>query len=75
MAFDATRISANDVDYPIDTVILENDTYNVVENRFEQHELNHLSEFWNDSLKEAIHNLPTEVLEKAFSPKEFEKSE
>tara|TARA_R110002049_G_scaffold88355_2_gene223031 strand:+ start:1163 stop:1903 length:741 start_codon:yes stop_codon:yes gene_type:complete len=75
LAFDATRISANDVDYPIDTVILENDTYNVVENRFEQHELNHLSEFWNDSLKEAIHNLPTEVLEKAFSPKEFEKSE
>ena len=75
LAFDATRISANDVDYPIDTVILENDTYNAVENRFEQHELNHLSEFWNDSLKEAIHNLPTEVLEKAFSPKEFEKSE
>ena len=75
LAFDATRISANDVDYPIDTVILENDTYNVVENRFEQHELNHLSEFWNNSLKEAIHNLPTEVLEKAFSPKEFEKSE
>ena len=75
LAFDATRISLNDVDYPIDTVILENDTYNTVENRFEQHELNHLSEFWNDSLKEAIHNLPAEVLEKAFSPKEFEKSE
>ena len=67
LAFDATRISSNDVDYPVDTVVLENNSYNIVENRFEQHELNHISEFWNDSLKKVIHDLPADILKKAFS--------
>ncbi|MDN3686512.1 peptidase [Cyclobacterium jeungdonense] len=75
LAFDATRISANDVDYPIDTVVLENDSYQIIENRFEQHELHHLSEFWNNSLKEAIHNLPADILKKAFFHEEMEESE
>lgn len=75
LAFDATRISSNDVDYPVDTVVMENDSYNIIENRFEQHELNHLSEFWNDSLKEAINNLPADILKKAFSHVELEESE
>lgn len=75
LAFDATRISANDVDYPIDTVILENDSYNIIENRFEQHELNHISEFWNNCLKEAINRLPSEGLKKAFSHAEIEDGE
>lgn len=75
LAFDATRISSNDVDYPVDTVVMENDSYNIVENRFEQHELNHLSEYWNDSLKETINNLPADILKKAFSHVELEESE
>ncbi|WP_209329475.1 peptidase [Lunatimonas salinarum] len=75
LAFDATRISANDVDYPIDTVILENDSYNIIENRFEQHELNHISEFWNNCLKEAINRLPSDGLNKAFSHAEIEDGE
>ena len=75
LAFDATRISANDVDYPIDTVILENDTYNIVENRFEQHELHHISEYWNNCLKEAINKLPADVLNKAFQHEEIEEGE
>lgn len=75
LAFDATRISANDVDYPIDTVILENDTYNIVENRFEQHELHHISEYWNNCLKEAINKLPADVLNKAFQHEEIEDGE
>jgi putative proteasome-type protease len=75
LAFDATRISANDVDYPIDTVILENNTYNIVENRFEQHELHHISEYWNNCLKEAINKLPADVLNKAFQHEEIEDGE
>ncbi|EMS31477.1 proteasome-type protease [Mariniradius saccharolyticus AK6] len=66
LAFDATRISANDVDYPIDTVVLENDNYHIVEKRFEQKQLEHISAFWNNRLKEAIRELPTEILEEAF---------
>lgn len=66
LAFDATRISANDVDYPLDTVVLENDRYHIVEKRFEQKELEHISSFWNERIKEAIRELPAEILQKAF---------
>lgn len=70
LAFDATRISANDVDYPIDTIVLENDQYHIIEKRFEQKELEHISTFWNERLKEAVKELPSEILQKAFSDKE-----
>ncbi len=66
LAFDATRISTNDVDYPIDTVILENDQYHIFENRFEQKELEHISAFWNNRLREAIRVLPADILRNAF---------
>lgn len=66
LAFDATRISSNDVDYPVDTVVLENNSYNIVENRFEQHELNHISEFWNDSLKKSSMTFRQIFLKKLF---------
>jgi putative proteasome-type protease len=66
LAFDATKITANDVDYPIDTVVLENNSYHIIEQRFEQKELEHISAFWNSRIKEGIRELPSEVLEKAF---------
>ena len=66
LAFDATRISANDVDFPIDTVVLKNDEYSIKEKRFEQKELEHISAFWNNRLKNAIAELPSEVLSSAF---------
>ncbi|WP_297335318.1 peptidase [Algoriphagus sp.] len=65
LAFDATRISANDVDFPIDTVILRNDDYHLKEKRFEQKELEHVSAFWNERLKSAIAELPSDVLSSA----------
>ncbi|WP_200979607.1 peptidase [Echinicola sp. 20G] len=66
LAFDATRISANDVDFPIDTVVMENDGFYIKEQRFEQNELIHISDFWNNRLRKAISELPAEVLNKAF---------
>jgi len=66
LAFEATRISVNDVDFPIDTVVLENDSYNIIETRFEQKEVEHISEFWNTKIKAAINTLPAQVLNKAF---------
>lgn len=66
LSFDATRISANDVDYPIDTIHLKRDAFDLIENRFEGNELNHISEFWNSSLKTAIEEMPADALKKAF---------
>ncbi|WP_194774344.1 peptidase [Pararhodonellum marinum] len=70
LAFDATRISANDVDFPIDVVVMKNDSYHMIETRFSQKELEHISEFWNSRLKTAIHDLPAAVLNKAFQEKD-----
>lgn len=70
LAFDATRISANDVDFPIDTVVLKNDEYFTKEWRFEQKELEHISTFWNNRLKNAIAELPSEMLTSPFEDKE-----
>lgn len=66
LAFDATRICANDVDFPIDTIVLRNDEYFIKETRFEQKDLEHVSAFWNNRLKNAIAELPSEVLSSAF---------
>jgi putative proteasome-type protease len=70
LAFDATLISANDVDFPLDTVILENDSYHTIEKRFEKKELEHISVFWNGRLKSAIQELPAEILKRAFEQEE-----
>jgi putative proteasome-type protease len=70
LAFDATRISANDVDYPIDTVVMERDARVIIEKRFEQEELEKISIFWKNRLREAILDLPDEALKKAFEAKE-----
>lgn len=68
LAFDAARISVNDVDFPIHTVILENNSYYSVEKKFEDKDLRAVSEYWNDRLKDAIHDLPSDVLNRAFDP-------
>lgn len=70
LAFDATRISANDVDFPIDTVMLKNGEYVTQEVRFEQKQLEHISSFWNSRLKSAIAELPSEVLTNPFETAE-----
>ncbi len=75
LAFDATRISANDVDFPIDTVVLKNGEYFTQEKRFEPKELEHVSAFWNNRLKKAIEELPSEVLNSAFEKFEFSTKE
>ncbi|MDZ7693723.1 MAG: hypothetical protein U5K69_21825 [Balneolaceae bacterium] len=66
LSFDATRLSANDVGYPVDTLILKNNSYSMVEHRFEQQELNHIAEFWDQRLRQIINELPAEALKKAF---------
>lgn len=65
LSFDATRISANDVDYPLDTVVLRNNEFLMIERRFTEKELGHISEFWNSRLKDGIDKMPGSALMKA----------
>ncbi|HMP28721.1 MAG TPA: peptidase [Saprospiraceae bacterium] len=66
LAFDAARISVNDVDFPIHTVVLENNSYFAIEKKFTEKDLRDVSEYWNEKLKEAIIDLPSDVLNRAF---------
>ena len=67
LSFEATRLSANDVGYPLDTVTLKNNSFDIIEHRFEEKDLMHISEFWNSRLSDAIANLPASELNKALA--------
>ena len=69
LSFDATRISANDVEYPIDVLYYERDSFHIVEKRYTQDELQEISELWNSSLKESLEKLPKDWMDKLFNGK------
>lgn len=66
LAFDATRTSATDVGFPIDVVVYPRDTYQMVEHRFERDDLRHVSEWWQERVREAINQAPDEWLDDLF---------
>ncbi len=67
LSFDATRVSVNNVAYPIDTVVLKNDEFKLIEHRFKERDVGHIADFWNDRLRDAIKNMPASALERAFN--------
>lgn len=60
LAFDSTRISAADVDFPIDVVLYNKGTHELVEHRFEEQDLEEISRWWQDRLRQSVHELPSE---------------
>jgi putative proteasome-type protease len=68
LSFDATRICANDVDYPIDIVVLRPDSYELIEHRLEEKQMGNTSEFWNKRIRMAIKDLPMAELDRALLP-------
>jgi putative proteasome-type protease len=63
LAFDSTRISAADVDFPVDVVLYARDTFHIVEHRFEKSDLAEISNWWQDRLRESVRVLPTDWME------------
>jgi putative proteasome-type protease len=66
LSFDSTRVSSNDVEFPIDVVMYEKDSYHMVESRYESTELQHITALWNQKLKKSLDEVPEEWMEKAF---------
>jgi putative proteasome-type protease len=58
LAFDSTRISAADVDYPIDVVVYRAGTYNMLHHRYEHNETQQVSNFWQEWLRNGVEQLP-----------------
>lgn len=67
LSFSATRVSANDVDYPIDVIYYEKDSFHIVEKRYKKDELQKVSKIWQNKLSETVNELPEDWLDKIFS--------
>lgn len=73
LSFDSTRVSANDVGFPIDVVLLKNDTFNLIQHRYEETDLTNVSATWGSYLNEALTKIPDEWMDKVLI--QLEKSE
>lgn len=58
LAFDSTRISAADVDFPVDVVLYPHDSFRIVEHRFEKQDLAEISAWWQDRLRSNVRDIP-----------------
>jgi putative proteasome-type protease len=63
LAFDSTRISASDVDFPVDVVLYYKDSNKLVEHRFQEDELAEISAWWQEKLRSLIYELPAEMID------------
>jgi putative proteasome-type protease len=57
LAFDSTRISAADVDFPVDIVLYVNNSYKMISQRFEKNDLMENSELWQERLRKSVREL------------------
>ncbi len=58
LAFNATKMSATDVNYPLDIVLYKADTYKIVSHRYTRDDLNKYALLWKDKLADVIRELP-----------------
>jgi putative proteasome-type protease len=70
LAFNATRVSANDVDYPIDVVYYEKDSYKIIEKRYSRKDMSEISKMWQDKLSQLVTDLPDDWTDRLFEDQE-----
>ena len=66
LSFDSTRISAADVDFPIDVVLYRRDSFRIIERRFEKRHVEPISRWWDERLRRAVEEGPGEWFDQAF---------
>jgi putative proteasome-type protease len=64
---DTLVTSGSDVDFPIDVVIYQKDTYVVVEERYERQNLIHISQWWQDRIKSSVPEISSDWILNALS--------
>src|SRR6202050_3409865 len=67
LAFDATRLCAADVDFPIDALLYTRGSFERIEQRYERKDLVQISDWWQERMRRAVNELPSEWVESAFS--------
>ena len=58
LSFDSTRVSTNDVGYPLDVIIYRKNSNEIKLKRFEETELSSISQLWGEKLTEAVREVP-----------------
>lgn len=66
LSFDSTRVSSNNVDFPIDVVLYKKNSFQMFEKRYEQRELASISELWAEKLKAALDEIPETWIDTTF---------
>ncbi|MCE7041153.1 peptidase [Dyadobacter sp. CY312] len=70
LSFDSTRVSSNDVDYPLDAVIYEKNSFQLIEHRFEKDDLDYVGKQWSALLNNSVQKLPVEWMDPLFAKSE-----
>jgi len=63
LSFDSTRVSSNDVEFPIDVILYKKDSFSMLEKRYELNELENISRLWAEKLKKSLDEMPEEWME------------
>ena len=66
LAFDATRLCAADVDFPMDVLLYSRGSFQIVEQRYQREDLREISDWWQERMRRSVQDLPSEWIEAAF---------
>ena len=69
LSFDSTRVSANDVDFPLDVVVYNSGSFKMIEHRFEKKDMEIISSTWDTQLKKALDSVPEDWMNVVFDGK------
>jgi putative proteasome-type protease len=69
LAFDSTRISAADVDFPVDVVVYRKGSFRMLEKRFTKEDMAENAEGWQSRLRDSVNKMPSSWFDGIF-PKE-----
>jgi putative proteasome-type protease len=67
LAFDATRTSVTDVDFPLEILIYDTQSQRLRQHSFTEQELLSTSQWWKDSLATALNQMPTSWAQPLFT--------
>jgi putative proteasome-type protease len=67
LAFDATRLCAADVGFPMDVILYSKGSFTLVEQRYNRDDLREISAWWQERMRRAVHDLPSQWIDAAFS--------
>lgn len=67
LSFDATRLCAADVDFPLDVLLYTRGSFKLMTHRYERENLKHISNWGQERMRAAIDELPSKWVESAFS--------